>query len=223
VPDLLFSKFMPQLGNATALAVLLQSFWRINRRRQGSPPAVRADDLVADGGLRSFVEGLGVSEREIGPELSSAIELLVKRELLIEAWTAGESGPVRWLFINGTEGRQAYDSWRQGGLVLPDTIAPTTDVRGDRPSVFALYEQNIGVVTPMLAEELRSALEKYPESWIEDALRLAVENNARSWSYAHAILERWWREGRTDEANRRSARGDRKGSDEGPYSGFVRH
>ncbi|MEX2431266.1 MAG: DnaD domain protein, partial [Dehalococcoidia bacterium] len=68
--------------------------------------------------------------------------------------------------------------------------------RPEKPNVFALYEANIGLLTPMIADQLRDAEEAYPEEWIESAFHEAVEQNKRSWRYIAAILERWATEGR---------------------------
>jgi DnaD/phage-associated family protein len=67
-----------------------------------------------------------------------------------------------------------------------------------RPNIFQLYEDNIGLLSPILADELRDAEESYPASWIEDAFRIAVTKNARNWRYIRAILERWATEGKDD-------------------------
>jgi len=66
-------------------------------------------------------------------------------------------------------------------------------------SVFQLYEENIGPITPLIAEELKEAEELYPYEWLEEALREAALLNKRSWRYASRILERWATEGRTRE------------------------
>jgi DNA replication protein DnaD len=39
--------------------------------------------------------------------------------------------------------------------------------------------------------------------WVEEAIHLAVENNARNWRYILAILERWRQEGKKDGIGRR--------------------
>jgi len=49
----------------------------------------------------------------------------------------------------------------------------------------------------MIADELRDALEVYSESWIRDAIKEAVNQNKRKWSYISAILERWSAEGKS--------------------------
>ncbi len=66
----------------------------------------------------------------------------------------------------------------------------------DRPNIFTLYEQNIGLLTPLIAEDLKDALNHFPEEWIEAAFREALQQNKRKWSYISAILRRWEMEGR---------------------------
>jgi DnaD/phage-associated family protein len=66
-----------------------------------------------------------------------------------------------------------------------------------------MYEQNIGMLTPMIAEELRQAEKLYPADWINDAIREAVSLNKRNWRYITRILERWSSEGRDGGAHRR--------------------
>jgi DnaD/phage-associated family protein len=62
----------------------------------------------------------------------------------------------------------------------------------------------------MIAETLREAEQTYPMAWIEEAIRLAVEHNKRSWRYAAAILERWQQEGRDEREDRRDSEAARR-------------
>jgi DnaD/phage-associated family protein len=75
----------------------------------------------------------------------------------------------------------------------------------ERPSVYALYEQNIGLLTPILAERLQDAEGRYPLDWIEAAFEEAVTNNKRNWRYIERILERWAVEGKQSGKDRGSA------------------
>ncbi|HEV2405354.1 MAG TPA: DnaD domain protein, partial [Ktedonobacterales bacterium] len=75
----------------------------------------------------------------------------------------------------------------------------TLSVEVERPTIYALYEQNIGLLPPLLAEELREAAEEYPPEWIEEAFRLAMQQNRRRWSYIRAILRRWKTEGKGEQ------------------------
>jgi DnaD/phage-associated family protein len=87
-------------------------------------------------------------------------------------------------------------------------------------SIYALYEQNIGPLTPLVAEELRDAEELYPQEWLRPAFERAAARNKRNWRYVEAILKRWAAEG-PDYAQ---ARGDteRAARRPGQYSGRYR-
>jgi DnaD/phage-associated family protein len=65
-----------------------------------------------------------------------------------------------------------------------------------RPGIYDLYEQNFGLLTPLVTEVVREAERQYPPEWIEDAFREAVAYNRRNWRYIRRILENWATEGR---------------------------
>lgn len=75
----------------------------------------------------------------------------------------------------------------------------------DKPNLFKLYEDNFGALTPMTAEMLKADLETFPAEWIEEAMKEAVQYNARNWKYVQAILKNWQEKGRkrSNEENRR--------------------
>ncbi len=64
------------------------------------------------------------------------------------------------------------------------------------PDPFALYEQNIGLMTPLIADELRALEREYPAGWLADAIREAALSSGKSARYVRSILERWSKEGR---------------------------
>ena len=66
----------------------------------------------------------------------------------------------------------------------------------DRPNIFRLYEENIGLITPIIAEELMAAEEDFPSAWIEKAIHEAVKNNVRHWRYILAVLNSWKTKGK---------------------------
>jgi DnaD/phage-associated family protein len=66
------------------------------------------------------------------------------------------------------------------------------------PSIYSLYEQNIGILTPIIGEQIGEAEDKYPAVWITDAIKESASQNKRSWAYISGILERWHREGKDD-------------------------
>lgn len=111
----------------------------------------------------------------------------------------GEMVPVRLLTNEDTQTEQGdqlpvatgeYSTSR--GFNYPQNIQAYVE----RPNIFVLYEQNIGLLSPLIADELKDAADQYPAEWIEAAFREAVQHNKRKWSYIRAILRRWETEGR---------------------------
>ena len=89
----------------------------------------------------------------------------------------------------------------EGKMSLPEIgeewLAEPASTKG-RPTIFDLYEQEIGMITPLIADELKDAEGEYPREWIETAVREAALSGKRSWPYVRAILRRWDREGKSD-------------------------
>jgi len=57
------------------------------------------------------------------------------------------------------------------------------------------YESEIGMLTPMIADEIREASTAYPLQWTLDAIHEAAVQNKRGWKYVLAILTRWKMQG----------------------------
>ena len=58
-------------------------------------------------------------------------------------------------------------------------------------NIFQIYQDNIGMLTPMNSEILKDIEDEYPVGWFEDATLEAVKNNKRNLAYIAAILKRW--------------------------------
>jgi DnaD/phage-associated family protein len=162
----------------------------------------------------------GVSAQEA---LDEALERAVIRGTVLKASIDYSQGTETFLFLNTGKGRAAVRAIAQGRWRPQEDKDEIIDLRLDRPTVFTLYEQNIGPLTPMLADLLREAENTYPAAWIEDAIRIAVENNARKWSYVQAILEGWLTKGRDEREDRRDTEEARRRYVEGEYSDFIEH
>lgn len=67
-----------------------------------------------------------------------------------------------------------------------------------RDDVFVLFENEIGLITPTVANEIESAEKDYPAVWLEEAIKTAAKANKRSWNYVAGILRRWKAEGKSD-------------------------
>jgi DNA replication protein len=117
-----------------------------------------------------------------------------------------EGEPEDVYFVNTEANREVIARVENGELSLGALPRTQPYVKEERPNIFTLYEQNIGLLTPMIAEELKEAEEMYPAPWIEDAFREAVSLNKRSWRYIARILQRWSSEGKESGESRRDSK-----------------
>ncbi len=192
VPNQFFSDLLPLVDNLTELKVILHLFWLIGKK-QGELRYARLDELLHD---RRLLEGLAAPNQGGEDALRDGLERATVRGALLHATV--QRGDIReeWYMVNSASGREVIERLRAGKLELLANLAEEVQLDVERPTIFALYEQNIGVLTPMIADELRDAEKHYPAEWIVDAFREGVELNKRSWRYIARILERWRTEGR---------------------------
>jgi DnaD/phage-associated family protein len=181
LPNLFFSELLPTIDDLAELKVTLHLFWLLAHRKT---PYVRASELRAD---RTLLQSLNTAN----VTLEDALARAVARGTVLRYDHADD--PL--YFLNTERGRRALEKIERENPpranLVPEPVTPQ-----ERPNIFALYEQNIGLLTPLIVEELKEAEREYPSDWIAEAIRLAVEHNKRNWRYARAILERWKTEGR---------------------------
>jgi DNA replication protein len=218
VPDLFFSELLPEIDDLAELKVTLYIFFLLSKQK-GQRPCVSGEELAADPYL---LRGLALPAVSAEEALRDALERAVARGTFLKATAHQDAGQRDWYFVNSENGRRALEDL-VAGKWIPDGSGGPVRVQVQRPNIFVLYEQNIGPLTPLLAEELGEAQDTYPALWIEDAFREAVELNKRSWRYIQRILERWATEGRTDETSRRGDQGDRRRYIEGKYADIIEH
>lgn len=197
LPPELFTEILPQITLASELKVTLHLFYRLSRQRGPAPRRVSWDELMADRVLR---RGLRAISKLRSPEelLAEGVEAAVRRETIIHVVLPADGRAVNWYIVNTAANRGWAALASQAGVAL----GPNGTLADERPPLMTLYEQNIGLITPLLLDDLREAEERYPAHWIEDAIREAVRANARSWRYIKKVLERWAAHGRQDAQDR---------------------
>ena len=141
-------------------------------------------------------------------ELRSALEMAIKRGTILHVVVEKDEAPEEIYFLNTVADSQIVAKIRNGEFSLPGLKSGRQAYieAEEQPDIFTLYEQNIGMLTPMIAEELMEAEKHYPEIWIRDAIKEAVTQNKRKWNYISAILERWSAEGKSDGTYRRDSK-----------------
>lgn len=209
LPNLFFSELCPAIDDLAELKLTLHVLWLLAHRKSAQGPAVTASELRADPTLMQSLAAVGTRPDE---SLARALAAATERGTMLQRAVEGEV----LYFLNNDSGRRAYEQSERTVQRRPRGAQREPAPAGGRPNIFALYEQNVGLLTPMISEELKEAEAEYPPEWIADAVKEAVERNARNWKYIHAILERWKTEGRRgDSKKKKTWYGDE-------YSKFVK-
>ena len=218
VPSLFFTTLLPHITDEAEMRVTLYIFYALGRKR-GYPRFVTFGELAADRALATALAPLPGSPPTA---LRRGLAAAVQRGTLILAQTQG--GAV--YFLNSEEGRRA--AAKAGDTTATAGASPEGNAgvgaAPEPPNIFALYEENIGSLSPIIGQELAEAQDQYPQEWIEAAFREAASLNKRSWRYVAAILQRWQSEGFDYEKSGRDtekAAGDR--FLRGKYGHLIRH
>jgi DNA replication protein len=213
VPDLFFSALLPDVDDLAELKIILHVIWL--RQRQARQVVTRAE-LAAD---ETLVRGLAALGGDAELALADGLARAVARGALLHAVVEDEDVYA----LNSAGGRGALariESGEVGAVGVATVDRPSVE---PRPNIFELYEDNIGLLSPILADELRDAEATYPANWIEDAFRIAAANNVRKWRYIQAILGRWASEGRGDATGRRDIETERRWYTDEEFEQFFEH
>jgi DNA replication protein len=207
VPEAFFRHLLAEVDDRDELKVTLYALWRIGTM-EGRVHFLREQDFVA-----------------CVPEPGPALEKAVKRGSLLETFPQPASQGTRnkaqaLYFLNSPRGRAAAKAFAKG-LWQPD--ANVSAPSPERPNIFKLYEENIGPLTPLIADALKDSEKTYPPDWVAEALGIAVKNNKRNWKYVETILRRWKEEGHAKKQDRRDAQEDGSRYTEGEFADFIEH
>jgi DNA replication protein len=215
IPDLFFRQLLNEIVDADELKVTLYAIWRIEHM-EVHVRFLRKEDFAA-----------------LVADPAPALEKAAARGTLIRALPRAtsrgvrkdnvpEGGAAALYFLNSPRGRAAAEAFAKGqwspGAALPRGAPPP-----ERPNIFKLYEENIGPLTPLIADALKDAEQTYPPDWVAEALEIAVLKNKRNWKYVEAILKRWKVEGHAKKQARRDSQEDGRRYVEGEYADFVEH
>ncbi len=138
-----------------------------------------------------LLEAIGSTEAQTATsKILKALNRAVRRGALTRSWTGdGETARTRYLLNMGPPSEAATaQSERQPAVVK------RYDSTG--PAVFAAYEDAIGLLTPLIADQIQQSLDRYPADQILDAIRESVRTNRRSWRNIQRILQNWSDSGR---------------------------
>ena len=197
IPRAFFTDVLPQLTELSEVQTTLAVF-RLASEAGGIESPVSDIALRADRPLRSALRVAG-SPREPDERIVTGLDLATGRGTLLRFVAERGSERDAWYYVNTPVNQALVAAMARGAVAPPRALwreGHPPAVIPERPNVFRLYEQNVGPLTPLIADHLVRALETWPVEWIEDAVAESVAYNKRSWRYIQRILEGWQSQGR---------------------------
>jgi DNA replication protein len=215
IPASFFSELLPIIDNLGELKVTLYAIWFINNQ-EGPMRFITTTDFSSD---TKMMSSLGKDPEAV---LADSLERAVLRGTFLKfSSTSDDLGAIVY-FLNSSRSRSIIKSLEQGRLTLDVNNNSRTALEYERPTIFRLYEENIGPLTPLISDILREAESNHPSGWIEEAISLAVKKNVRNWRYIDAILRSWKEKGR-HETDQRDSENNRRRYIEGKYADLIEH
>lgn len=141
-----------------------------------------------------IAEDNGLMQQMTAAALTAGLEKAVRRGTLLRV----ERPDGGLYLLNSPLGRAIADALEKDPA---RTAGSASGPPRARPNIFKLYEENIGPLTPLMADALREAEKEYEAEWFGEAFTIAVTRSKRNWKYIEAILKRWKEEGKHEREN----------------------
>lgn len=186
LPDTFFHQLLKEIEDVSELKVTLYLLWQVEHM-EGPVRALRQRDFPP--------KTLGLDASDIAEGLEKALQ----RGSMLKS----EHEADVLYFLNSPRGRVAAEAFAKGEWSESTQIMPAPPV--ERPNIFRLYEENVGPLTPLIADALKDAEETYSQDWVVEALEVAIKNNVRNWRYVETILKRWKEKGKHERKDRQDA------------------
>lgn len=212
VPAQFFAELLPLVDDLDELKITLYCMWAL-QQKEGDYRYLRFTDLC--GATATAMHGL------TDAAFDNALARVLERETLLAAEVLVGGAREMLYFANTTSGRAAVrqvelNQWLPGDTANPIQILP------ERPTVYRLYEENIGPLTPLIADDLKDAEAEFGYEWLTEAVEISVQMEKRNMAYIRAILERWRKEGKSREVRRGIVEDDGERYISGEYSDFIK-
>ena len=197
VPSPIFGPLLEEIDDLSELKCILRIVWLVNQKK-GHPRFLTLNEILSD---RVLVKALASIQNTSHTLIKKALSRCVSRGSLITGRrNACDQSPGEILYMINTEiNRKSLLQITNNSEIVNHYPKPVPwEGSVERSNIFALYEDNIGMLSPIIADELKKAEQLYPATWIEKAFKEAVSRNRRNWRYIQRILQRWELDGTSD-------------------------
>lgn len=200
IPNLCFSFLLEKLEDIATLKLAFRIIFLI-QQEPGKVRFVTMNSMLTDS---SLVSAIGCSntndfERIVRSGVQHCMDLGIFLKTLVE-----DNGCMEeLLFLSSDHNRGIIRKIQNGEIVLPKLpgASPIPEY-APQPNVFQIYEESIGILTPLIAERLKELEVEFPEPWIYAAIKEASIQNRMRLSYIEGILRRWRQDGRGHRTSR---------------------
>ncbi|MDM8526834.1 DnaD domain protein [Anaerolineales bacterium HSG24] len=217
IPDLFFTQLLPQINDPVEIKIILHFLW-LHARHQHH--VISLADLLSD---ETLVQSIAFFGDDVTQIVEHGLLQSVTRGTLLYTQIEDDAGRHDLYFLNSVRGRQAQIKIESGEMAFVTKINAELAIPLKRANIFELYEDNIGLISPILADELKEAELLYPAEWIEDAFRIAAENNVRRWNYVRAVLEKMTKTGRIGDKQAQTNQDDKPWYTEDEFRDILLH
>jgi DnaD/phage-associated family protein len=224
IPSQFYSEVLPNIQDIYELKIILYAFWYLSRSEAEFPFLLHSALIEDDELLVSF----GQSRDQQTSNILEGLKLAVEDKIFLKTEIRSRPKPHTLYFINTQKGRKAIKAIEKSTYEFDPADHQSFKITMPPKNIFVLYEENIGPLTPMIAEALTEIEKNYSYEWIEEAFQEALKNNVRKLRYIEAILINWQEAGKHDRTDRRRSKKTEEGYDpdryiNGEYSEFIDH
>lgn len=194
VPNAVIATLIQDDIDKEIITLVLRVLWWLERSRD-YPKSVSVSDLRSDRMLVS----------KLGNQFERALDATVSTGM----FQKNGPGATEKIFLNTESTARLVANSDE----LPAPAAGGWDDHSTEQApadAYREYEKNVAPLTPMIREAVSRALQDFTDQQIVEAIRIAVENEARNWSYVSAVLRKWNRGGMPHESSPRRESGEQR-------------
>ena len=190
VPAPILNSYLEIVENFAELKTVLRAIWILNNKK-GRVQYITQEELCSDRILTRSLLAKTIEEHQ--KMVISSLAAAVSHSIFIEPKHGANNHTV--YFLN-TESNRILNN---KPLQIPHADKPDSwEIEHDLPGPYTLYEQNIGMITPLIADKIKEAEAEFPTEWIAEAIIESVSMNKRNWAYISSILTNWQIEGKSN-------------------------
>lgn len=216
IPKLFFIEGLHLLNSTDEIKIILFFFWALNAQ-DSSIRYLQEEEIFESEILKT---GLGMED--FAKRVNNVLTQVVQNGFLLRGHPK-RNKIITLYFLNTARGRAALEALINGSWQPCETDhLPPENACTSKKTIYEIYEENIGPLTPLLAEDIKEAGEEYSIQWVKEAIHLAVQGNVRRWRYIEGILRSWKKEGKNANTRRSNSENSRING-KGEFDDFIQH